>query len=354
MNKLIIIDSGYLTHRSIFLWGSSKKKELEKGNKTDPIPASYTYLLSLYSILKRIGYDKSDKVLIACDGKNSFRKAFYPIYKGQRDAQRKSHEEINWGLQYNFINKLTKQLNESTPWNVLQINNFANFCDLVLTNEGQKFNIEEHDIDYATEYGLEADDLMAVAPKVFSDHEVILVTIDKDINQCLFYSNVKIFNPNLVSATNKAKKGFYVIEKDPLKVIQKKVKSGDVGDNIIVDKNNDTEREVEIREFIINLLNLPEWVEEPIIKSLKNLDWNKPLKRDKLPFQNSLAKKFDRIYEKNDLRTYEESLKRHEIKDMRAIEKRSKRTPEELYEKNERYKMLVDKYKKKEKTNAVH
>lgn len=342
MNKLVVIDSGYLTHRSIFLWGSQKKKALERGDKKDPIMASYGYLNSLYSILKRIGINQNDKVLIACDGRNSWRRAFYPKYKAQRDAYRDSHEEINWSLQYGLINKLVRQLNHSTDWNVLQIDNVANFCDLVLTKEGEKFNIEEYDIDYSTEYGVEADDIMAVCPKLYPDHEVVLVTIDKDINQLYYYDNVKIFNPNLKSVTNKARKGFYVIEEDPLGVIQGKVRKGDESDNIIVDKKNDTEKDAEIREFIINALTLPEFIKDPITKELKKLEWDKPIRKDKLPFPNSLAKKFDKIYQKNDVRTWEESLKRHELKIEKDKEKRKK------YQEKRKAK------KKKEKENAIH
>lgn len=335
MAKLIVIDSGYLTHRSIFRWGSQKKKALEKKDKKDPVVASYGYLMSLYAILKRIGLEKNDRVLVAKEGWNDWRKAFYPIYKGQRKEYRESHEEINWKLQYSLINKLEKKLNDSTNWNFIQLNNMFNFADLIHTKEGKKFNIENYNIDYSTEYGFEADNIMAICPKVFSDFEVVIVTIDKDISQCLYYDNCKIFNPNLVSATNKAKKGFYVIENDPLGVISKKIRLGDKGDNILVDKNNDTERDVEIRELIINLLNMPNWVETPIIEELKALDWNKKIKYDKLPFPNSLAEKFNTIYDKKQVRTYEESLKNHKLKE----EKRKAKQ-------RERYKLKKQKNKK--------
>lgn len=332
MNKLIVIDSGFMTHRTIFAWGAEKKRLLEQGKEEDPIPVSYGYLNSFYSILKRVGYDKDDRVLVANDGWNAWRKAFLTEYKGQRKGLRDDRTEIDWKLHYGIINKLEKQLNDSTDWEFLQLNNMVNFADLCLTEEGKKFNIEGYDIEYSKEYGLEADDIMAVVPKVFPNHEVILVTIDQDISQCYYYDNVKIFNPNLVSATNKAKKGFYVYEKDPLGVIQKKVRSGDSGDNILVDKRNDTERDVEIRELIINLLNLPQWVEEPIVHELKNIKWDKKVCYEKLPFQNSLAKKFDTIYSKKDVRTWEESVKRHELKEEQKKAKareRSKKKREE-------------------------
>jgi hypothetical protein len=219
------------------------------------------------------------------------------------------------------MNNLKEQINKSTPWNCIQINEFFNFADLCLTDQGKQLNIQDNDIDYSIEYGVEADDIMAVCPKFFPNSEVILVTIDKDVSQCLFYDNCKIFNPNLVSATNKAEKGYYVIESDPLSIIQKKVRSGDKSDNIIVNKKKDTEKDIEIRELIINMLNMPKWLEDPVIDGLNNLKWNKKLYRDILPFQNSLAKKFATIYNSNQIRTFEESVKRHNLKEKMRKEK---------------------------------
>lgn len=321
MKKVVVIDSGVVLHRAIFSWGSEKKRLLEQGESKDPIPASYTYLNTCFSVLKRIGIDKDDTIIIAKDGWNSWRKAFYPIYKGQRQALRDSHQEINWTLQYSLINKLEKQLNESTNWHFVQLNNIFNFADLCLTDEGQKFKIENNDIDMAKEFGIESDDIQSVACRYFKDKEVILCTIDEDLSQLTYYSNVKIFNPNLKSPTNKAKKGFYKIVEEPLKIFSKKVRLGDVSDNILVDKHHDSVKDVEIRQLIIDLLHLPSFVENPIINALESLELDKKTQYDKLPFQNSLAKKFDTIYDKKEIRTWEESVKRHELKEQKRLEK---------------------------------
>ena len=209
MKKVVILDAGVLTHRSIFAWGAEKRRLLLKGTDDDPrCPASYTYLNTCYATLKKIGIDKDDIVIVAKDGWNSWRKAFLPEYKGQRKALRKSHEEIDWKAQYAIINRLERQLDKYTNWHVLQLNNAFNFADLCLTDEGQELNIEDYDIDMATEYGIECDDIMAVAVKYFKNYdEIVLMTIDEDISQLVYYKNVKIFNPNLKSPTNKANKG---------------------------------------------------------------------------------------------------------------------------------------------------
>jgi len=352
--KAIIFDCGYLAHRSIFAWGSQKKKLLEQGIDKDPLMASYGYLNTVYSTLKRIGVSPEDKVLFAKDGFNSFRRAFLVEYKAQRKAFRESHEQIDWKLQYSLINKLEKQLHTSTNWNFVQLNEMFNFADLCLTEDGDRLNIESHDIDMATEYGIEADDIMAIVPKYLPDHEVVLVTIDKDINQLYYFKNCKVFNPNLKSPTNKAKKGYYEIVDDPLDIIAKKVRSGDKSDNILVDKHSDTERDVEVRKFIIDMLHMPDFVEKPIITALDNLDWNKKVQYDRLPFPNSLGQKFDSIYDKKNIRSWEESVTRHITKELGKMEKNSVKTPEELYEKNEKYKGLKDRLDecKKEKVKV--
>lgn len=353
MKKLIIFDCGYLTHRSIFLWGSQFK------NKTDDsfiLPASYSYLMTVYGALKKIGIDKSDRILFAKDGWNSWRRAFYLPYKAQRKEFRESHEHIDWKKQYAVIGGIEEQLQESTNWNFIQFNEVFNFADLCLTKQGEDFKIEEYELDYAKEYGLEADDIMAVATKIYKDMEVILIATDKDLHQLYYYENLKIFNPNLQSPTNKAKKGFYVVENDPLKIISKKVRTGDVSDNILVDKDKDTTKDVEIRRFIIDMLNMPNWIEAPMIEGLKNLEWSDEICYEKLPFQNSLAKKFDKIYDQSYVRTWEESIIRNCLKEMLIIEKRTKKTPEQIYEKNANYKKLKDELdshkKKKVKANV--
>ncbi len=343
MKKLIIFDCGFLTHQSIYAWANQFKL------KTDDsfiLPASYSYLNTVYSVLKKIGIDKDDKVLFAKDGRNSWRRAFYLPYKAQRQAGRESHEEIDWDKQYADINGLEDRLQESTNWNVIQFNKQVNYADLCLTKQGVDLNIEGYDLDYSIEYGFEADDIMALAPKVFPDHEVILVATDQDLHQLYYFENLKIFNPKLKSATNKAKKGFYVVENDPLKIISKKVRTGDVSDNILVDKKKDTVREVEIRRFIIDMISMPGWLTTPIIEGLKNLEWGNTICYEELPFQNSLAKNFDKIYETKNIRTHEESLVRYYLKEMKTIEKRSKKTVEQLYEKNANYKKFKDEYDK--------
>lgn len=337
-NKVIVLDSGVLIHKAIFAWGADKKRRLEDGNDEDPIMASYTYLNMCYGILKKIGIDRDDIIIIACDARNSWRKAFLEEYKGQRQGLRDEHEHINWDLQYSLMNKLEIQLDDTTNWHFIKLEDMFNYADLVLTEVGEDLELEKFgSIDYDKEFGIESDDIQAVAPKFFKNKEVILVTIDEDLSQLVYYKNCKIFNPNLKSPTNKAKKGYYKIIDKPLQIITKKVRLGDVSDNILIDKKKDTERDVEIRRSIIDLLHLPDFVEKPILKVLEGLDYNKKILYDQLPFPLSLGKKFDTIYDSKDIRTWEQSVEAHE----KRIEKKKAKARENYAKKKAKEKSKV-------------
>ena len=51
------------------------------------------------------------------------------------------------------------------------------------------------------------------------------------------------------------------------------------------------------------------------------MKWNKKVDYDNLPFKNSLGKRFDTIYEHKNMVTWEESVKRHELKEIKKKEK---------------------------------
>ena len=340
MNKVVVIDSGFFMHKAIFAWGADFLRRLEVGNHEPPMLSTYTYLNMIYGTFKKIGIDKDDIIIIACDARNSWRKAFLEEYKGNRQGLRDSNSHIDWDHHYSIMNKLENQLDISTNWHFIKLEEAFNYADLVLTDVGEKFKIEEFgSLPYDTEFGIESDDIQAVTPKFFKDKEVILVTIDEDLSQLVYYKNCKIFNPNLKSPTNKAKKGFYKIIDKPLQIITKKVRSGDNSDNILVDKKNgtDTDRDVEIRRFIINLFHLPDFVEKPILKALQELDYNKEVLYDQLPFQNSLAQRFDTIYESKDIRTWEQSVKVHKLRE----EKRKAKAREAYAKKKAKQKKKV-------------
>ena len=270
MSKVICIDTSTLFFPCVFNWERQIIKKKESNFDIFVPPAHYVYFTSLLSALKRIGVDKDDIVILATEGK-SWRKEVAGYYKAQRAEAREKHELINWDRQFAKLNEVNNALNVSTNWHVVR------------------------------EWNSEADDICSVCCRFYKDKEVIIVTIDKDLHQLAYYSNVKIFN---MTKKCKGGKGMYEKVDAPLKIIADKVRLGDVSDNIIVDKQNDTENDAWLRHKIINLLELPIEIENAITDILNNLS-QKELNLDDLPDFKDAKKKFLKIYEKDKVITYD-------------------------------------------------
>jgi len=154
MSKVVVIDTGVLCHRAIFAWASVKKKILNGVLKETAFlpPVSYTFFQMLLGSLKRIGVNKDDTIILALDKTNSWRKAFYPLYKGQRKALREKLKHVDWKYHYSMVDKVVAQIDESTNWHVLWFPHLWNGADLLFTKEGTKF-LDENKIDLGKWYG---------------------------------------------------------------------------------------------------------------------------------------------------------------------------------------------------------
>lgn len=327
--KIIIIDGGVLTHIAIFQWGSMTKAKREGKMPQDawiPNP-DYTYFRMMISFLKKIVVKKHDKIIIAVDARHSWRRAFYPIYKGQRKEMRQSHEHIDWAYHYALIDEINEKLNNSTDWHFIKMSDFISFGELCKTEEGKRFDIASVVTESPNcRYGIEADDIQAVACKVFSDQEVILVTGDADLDQLAYFPNTKIFS-TYVEADGQ--RGCYKIIEKPLKILADKIRKGDISDNILVNAKKDTEYDRNIRELIVNLVNMPSFIEKPITDILLNLE-DKEIIYSNLPYQNSVGnfEKYNDIYLPDKMLSWEKAERLHKF---RAKKKEKKR--KEQYEK---------------------
>lgn len=328
--RVIILDGGSFSHKAIFSWSAMKKLQIDGKTKSTFLPSSaYTYNKMILSFLKRIGITKDDLIIIAVDGRNSWRKAFYRPYKAQRKAMRKKADLIDWRYHYDKIDKVNHQLNKATNWHFIRLSNTFSFAELCQTKEGQKFQIYDDKYDCDEMYGIEADDIQAFSSKYFNDKEVILVTNDADLEQLIYYKNTKLFSMNIKFRNGT---GCYKIVKNPKKILADKIRLGDRSDNILVSKS-DTEEDIERRSFIINLLKLPDFIENAIKEIFDNLK-RKKIYYDDLPFPNSLGKKsnFDQIYNSKNIITYEDAIKRYE----RQL-KREKKKREEYKERQKKF-----------------
>jgi len=165
----------------------------------------------------------------------------------------------------------------------------------------------------------ESDDIASVATRVFKDREVILATIDVDWHMLAYYPNVRIFNLNF--KTPKGKGGFVQLTKeDALKILAKKCRLGDKGDNVLVYPNED-ENDSDLRKTLVNLLELPQEIELAVTEVLQNLPDKQGIKWDALPFKNTLGKRFEDIYNPSFRVDYDYCVK---LKEKRTIRKKKK------------------------------
>jgi hypothetical protein len=136
------------------------------------------------------------QVVICADGMNTWRRQYFPEYKGMR---RKGKEEstMDWNEIFRIVNLIREEIQENLPYKVLHME------------------------------GCEADDIigaLAIRTQEFGHGEpVMIVSSDKDFIQLQKYNNVKQFSPIQKKA---------VTDKNPRTYLFNHVMRGDSGDGI--------------------------------------------------------------------------------------------------------------------------
>lgn len=325
--KIILLDISVFINRSVFDYSRQLILRNEGKISTEqwiPFP-TYSYFKMILSVLKRIGCDKETKIIAIEDARNSWRKAFLEKYKEGRTEVKKAMTEIDWLKEYENFNKFNYQLNKVTDWHFIKISNFISGKEL--KNLNKQFDLSV--IDDTKKFGIEADDIIAVLSKIYSKEEVFIVSIDSDLDQLAYYG-AKIFNP-MYKFSNK--RGFLKIIDNPLAVLAKKIRLGDKSDKI------GGEISSELKKMLIDLINLPSFVEEPITNILNKEFVDKQIDYSNLPFKNSLGTKdnYDKIYCANTT-LLEESINRHN-----KLAKRKQKKTKLAYEKKKAEKIEAKK-----------
>lgn len=242
MSKLIVIDSSNMMYTSIHVY-----------RKAPMCPPQYTYMKMILGYLRKIGTTVEDRIVIAQDY-GSWRKKIDPIYKAQRKGLREAQEDKEfWDKMYKDFNEFFKKVEPGLPWYFIKI------------------------------YECEADDIASVCCRYYDEYdEKILISTDRDWEQLCAVPKVKIFNP---------RKKMYKIVKYPMKILAEKIQ-GDKSDNLLTKPTN--EAEYEKRKLIVNLLELPNFIEEPIKEVLSKLT-PKGVNWKKIPFR-SLRIELEKLY----------------------------------------------------------
>lgn len=257
-SKVVLVDFGFFLHRSVFGWAIRKQ-----------IPATWTCLNMILSNLSKVGVHPDDTIIIAIDGRKNWRKDVDPNYKANRKDLR-DNSGIDWPMWFEKFNELVEKLKVSTPFHFIKIDK------------------------------LEADDIISVACRYYKDRECIILSTDSDFEQLCALKNVKIFSP--------ASKKFKLVL-NPHKSQLAKIKK-ERTDNLITEIK--TEEDYQKRKMLINLLELPAYVEKPVLDILQKLEYN-DFDLDKFPYESLISRLMD-IYKNEDTITFEKSVKKEQKK----------------------------------------
>lgn len=136
------------------------------------------------------------ELVLACDGKNNWRRNYYPQYKANR---KKSREDsgFDWAEAFRIVNKIREEIRDNFPYKVIHVDE----C--------------------------EADDIIGTIcenSQEFGQYEdIMIVSADKDFLQLQRYKNVRQYSPLM-------KKEY--VEEHPLKGLTEKILTGDAGDGV--------------------------------------------------------------------------------------------------------------------------
>ena len=135
----------------------------------------HTTLSTIKSYKKRYGNEYGE-VVIACDGRNYWRKSIFPHYKAHRKANR-DKSDLDWGFIFDTLGELRDDLIKYFPYKVLLVDTAeADDIIAILT-------------EYTQENQLIQEGLFA------SPQKVLIVSSDKDFIQLQRNKNVRQWSP---------------------------------------------------------------------------------------------------------------------------------------------------------------
>lgn len=257
-SKVVFIDFGYYLFASIFAWRIRKQ-----------FPATYTCLNMILGDLRKIGLNREDTVIIAVDKGHSWRKSLDASYKSSRKGKREKFEDINWTEKFEETNKFLEALEMYSPFHIIAI------------------------------WNLEADDIISVGCRYFKDKQCVISSTDSDMEMLFAFPNVQIYSPH------PKRKCYKYPVKDPYNLLAKKIEK-EAADDLIAPITN--EKEYEIRKTIVNLMELPEDIENKVKDRIAFLP-QKLTNISKLPFRG-LHYRFEKLYTGSNIIKYTKQKKK--------------------------------------------
>ena len=184
---MILVDLSQLLVASTFV-------SMKKGETEVDIKKLRHLLLNSLSKYRRQYVNEFGELVICCDGSLSWRKDVFPNYKmGRRTGREES--PLNWNQIFGCFEQLKKELRETFPYKILQINR------------------------------AEADDIIGtlVMERKFSSPKTIIISSDKDFIQLQRYHDVFQYSPVAKKLLNGV---------DPEEYLREHILRGDKSDGI--------------------------------------------------------------------------------------------------------------------------
>jgi hypothetical protein len=154
---MIIVDFSQIIISHIF---QQKQNVIEEGF------LRHLVLTSLLFYKNKFSKDYGDLVL-ACDGKASWRKQYFPLYKANRKIQReKTSTQFDWNTFFKSFDKIKLELRTMFPYKIIEVDE------------------------------AEGDDVIAVLVNKYKTDNNIIISSDKDLKQLkLCCPHIKQFSP---------------------------------------------------------------------------------------------------------------------------------------------------------------
>lgn len=190
---MILIDLSNIFYRSLFGMEKQRENDIEKTG----IPSFEINTQTLaQSMLKEIRYredelsDKYGRIILCADSRTNWRNNYFQYYKQSRKDS-KANDGKDWTSLFNMFENVKNLIAENTYYVMLEVDD------------------------------LEADDIIALCCKYNTKDKIVIVSLDKDLNQ-LIDGRIKQFSPR----TND------FIKKENIHLLNESILTGDVSDGV--------------------------------------------------------------------------------------------------------------------------
>lgn len=163
-------------------------------SKNDPIDENMVRHITLNCIRSyRQKFSKFGELVLASDGKNSWRKDVFPFYKANRKKARDKATHVDWTVFFEAMDIIKQELKETFPYKFIKVDK------------------------------AEGDDIIAVLARDNKHESVLIISSDKDFIQLQKYPHVQQWSPMLKKM---------VVHDNPEGYLIEHVIRGDRGDGI--------------------------------------------------------------------------------------------------------------------------